>query len=86
MQTLTLQLTDEQATRLQERASAQHLSVQESALQIVQQSLERTNFAYETPQSPREGWAMAFKLMHENGDDMLLIDSVFKDETFEEWK
>lgn len=29
---------------------------------------------------PREGWDQAFKEMHENGDDELLIDDVFLDE------
>jgi antitoxin MazE len=34
---------------------------------------------------PRKGWEKAFKKMHENGDDQLLIDDVFEDENFEEW-
>ena len=29
---------------------------------------------------PRKGWDDAFKLMHINGDDELLIDDVFLDE------
>ncbi len=33
----------------------------------------------------RKGWEKAFKKMHENGDDQLLIDDVFEDESFEEW-
>ena len=33
----------------------------------------------------REGWDEAFALMHANGDDRLLIDDIFSDETFEEW-
>ncbi len=32
---------------------------------------------------PRAGWALAFKEMHENNDDELLIDDVFEDEHFE---
>jgi len=36
--------------------------------------------------NPRAKWAEAFKAMAENGDDQLLIDSVFEDETFEEWE
>jgi antitoxin MazE len=32
----------------------------------------------------REGWNEAFQQMHGNGDDQLLIDDVFADETFEE--
>jgi antitoxin MazE len=35
---------------------------------------------------PRKGWEAAFKEMHENGDDKLLMDDVFEDETFDEWK
>ncbi|MBS1756729.1 MAG: AbrB/MazE/SpoVT family DNA-binding domain-containing protein [Bacteroidetes bacterium] len=34
---------------------------------------------------PRKGWEKAFKKMHENGDDQLLINDVFEDENFEEW-
>ncbi len=32
--------------------------------------------------TPREGWADAFKNMHENGDDELLVPDVFEDEVF----
>ena len=31
---------------------------------------------------PRNNWEGAFKKMHENGDDQLLIDDVFQDENF----
>ena len=34
---------------------------------------------------PRKGWEKAFKKMHENKDDQLLMDDVFEDENFEEW-
>ncbi len=34
---------------------------------------------------PRKGWEKAFKKMHENGDDKLLISDVFDDENFDEW-
>ena len=34
---------------------------------------------------PRKNWEKAFKKMHENNDDQLLIDDVFEDEDFEEW-
>ena len=36
--------------------------------------------------NPREGWDSAFKKMHEDGDDELLIDDIFEDENIEEWK
>ena len=34
---------------------------------------------------PRSGWENAFKKMHENGEDGLLIDDFFEDENLEEW-
>lgn len=34
---------------------------------------------------PRQSWEQAFKKMHEQGDDRLLIDDVFEGENFEEW-
>ncbi|WP_026950559.1 AbrB/MazE/SpoVT family DNA-binding domain-containing protein [Algoriphagus mannitolivorans] len=36
--------------------------------------------------APREGWEEAFKKMHEEGDDQLMIPDVFEDEEPEEWK
>lgn len=36
-------------------------------------------------QNPREGWDEAFKQMHENGDDELLIPDIFEDEDLSEW-
>ena len=35
---------------------------------------------------PRKGWDKAFKDMHKNGDDELLIDDLFEDENLDEWK
>ena len=35
---------------------------------------------------PRKDWDKAFQKMHENGDDQLLINDVFDDENFDEWK
>lgn len=34
---------------------------------------------------PRKNWELAFKKMHENGDDQLLMPDVFEDESFDEW-
>jgi len=33
---------------------------------------------------PRSGWDLAFKQLHECGDDALLIADVFEDENFDE--
>ena len=35
---------------------------------------------------PRKGWEKAFKEMNENGDDKLLINDIFNEESLEEWK
>ncbi len=34
---------------------------------------------------PRKDWENAFKIMHQSGDDSLLINDVFIDENLEEW-
>ncbi|MEP7266635.1 MAG: AbrB/MazE/SpoVT family DNA-binding domain-containing protein [Saprospiraceae bacterium] len=46
--------------------------------------LEEDYIILKAKRKPREGWEQAFKQMHENGDDRLLIDDVFEDEIFEE--
>lgn len=35
--------------------------------------------------TPRKGWEKAFKKMHENGEDSLLMGDFFEDENLEEW-
>ncbi len=35
---------------------------------------------------PRNGWEKAFMEMRANNDDHLLMDDLFEDENFEEWK
>ncbi len=47
--------------------------------------LEKGYIILKPKTSPRKGWDKAFKKMHENGDDKLLMADVFKDENFEEW-
>jgi antitoxin MazE len=48
--------------------------------------LEKGQIILKPIEHPRKGWDTAFKKMHENGDDHLLLDDVFDDENFEEWK
>jgi antitoxin MazE len=48
--------------------------------------LEKGYIILKPKQEPRSGWEKAFKKMHENGDDNLLMDDLFDDETLEEWK
>ncbi len=47
--------------------------------------LEKGYIILKPKQEPRKGWDKAFKKMHKNGDDKLLINDVFQDENFEEW-
>jgi antitoxin MazE len=37
------------------------------------------------PNVPRQNWDIKFKQMHSEGDDLLLIDSVFEDEEILEY-
>ncbi len=48
--------------------------------------LEKGHIILRPLSTPRKGWDAAFKDMHKNGDDELLIDTVFDDESFDEWK
>lgn len=48
--------------------------------------LEKGRIILKPTSTPRKGWEKAFKQMHESGEDKLLFDDVFEDETFEEWK
>lgn len=47
--------------------------------------LEKDHIVLKPKAEPRKGWDEAFKKMSQNGDDALLMDDVFEDETFEEW-
>ena len=47
--------------------------------------LEKGKIIIEPISTPRKDWAESFKKMKENGDDRLLFNDVFEDETLEEW-
>ena len=47
--------------------------------------LEKGQIIIKAKSESRKGWDIAFKKMHENGDDKLLVDDVFTNEKFEEW-
>ncbi len=47
--------------------------------------LEKGKIIIQPLPNPRKGWEKAFKEMREKGDDRLLFDDVFEDETLEEW-
>jgi antitoxin MazE len=48
--------------------------------------LEKGQIILRPVSEPRKGWDKAFRKMHENGDDQLLLDDVFPEESFDEWK
>lgn len=48
--------------------------------------LEKSQIILRPISEPRKGWDKAFQKMHENGDDQLLMNDVFEDENFDEWK
>jgi antitoxin MazE len=48
--------------------------------------LEKGQIILRPISEPRKGWDKAFQKMHEKGDDQLLLDDVFEDENFDEWK
>lgn len=48
--------------------------------------LEKGRIILKPKSIPRKGWEKSFRQMHANGDDNLLFDDIFEDETFEERK
>ena len=48
--------------------------------------LEKGHIIIKPVTTPRRGWEKAFKEMHENQDDRLIIPDIFDDEISEEWK
>ena len=47
--------------------------------------LEQDYIIIKPIEEPRKGWDKAFKDMHENGDDSLVIQDIFDNENFQEW-
>lgn len=48
--------------------------------------LEKGQIILRPISEPRKGRDKAFQKMHKNGDDQLLINDIFDDKNFEEWK
>ena len=48
--------------------------------------LEKGQIILSPISEPRKGWDKAFQKMREHGDDQLLMNDVFEDENFDEWK
>lgn len=47
--------------------------------------LEKGYIILKPKAAARSSWEKSFKKMHESGDDKLLLNDVFEDESFEEW-
>ncbi len=47
--------------------------------------LEKGYIILKPTSTPRKGWEKAFKKMHDNGDDKILMTDIFEDENLEEW-
>ena len=48
--------------------------------------LERGRIILKPIEKPRKNWEAAFQKMHQENDDQMLMNDVFVNETFEEWK
>ncbi len=48
--------------------------------------LEKGRIILKPIDQPRKNWETAFRKMHSDNDDRLLINDVFDNESFEEWK
>lgn len=48
--------------------------------------LEKGQIVIRPLSKPRKGWDKAFMEMHAKGDDELLMDDMFEEESPEEWK
>ncbi|MCO5234862.1 MAG: AbrB/MazE/SpoVT family DNA-binding domain-containing protein [Chitinophagaceae bacterium] len=53
---------------------------------VLELILEKGRIILKPKSVPRKDWEKSFKQMHESGDDKMLIDDIFEDEAFEEWK
>ncbi|MBP1541962.1 MAG: hypothetical protein ILA25_07305 [Prevotella sp.] len=69
------------------------LSMKQSSLDLINQIDEKNTTLLEkvwvflsanVKQNPRQGWALAAKQAHENGDDAMLMSDVFDDEKLED--
>jgi hypothetical protein len=52
---------------------------------IEEHTKEFSNEDLKNESAARKGWEKAFKKMHENGDDQLLMADVFEDEKFDKY-
>jgi antitoxin MazE len=51
----------------------------------IELTLEEDHIKLKPVLCPRKDWEISFKEMNKNGDDELLVDEIFEDESWEEW-
>ncbi|MCA0425885.1 MAG: AbrB/MazE/SpoVT family DNA-binding domain-containing protein [Bacteroidetes bacterium] len=78
MKTSLIQIGYSKGIRL-EKAILEQYHIQDE----VELVLEKEYMILKPVKTPRKDWENAFKEMHENGDDKLLIADVFEDESLE---
>ena len=84
---LTIRVTEDFAETLKSYAKERYMSQAILIEYLVRKEIDKPNsFITKSIENTRKDWESAFKEMHENGDDKLLIDDVFNDENFDEWK
>lgn len=52
----------------------------------VEMILDKGHIIIKPLSRPRKGWDKAFKEMHANGGDKLIMPDIFEEENLEEWK
>ncbi len=52
---------------------------------MVELIMEKDHIILKAQAPVRAGWEKSFKKMHQNKEDILLMNDVFDDENFEEW-
>jgi antitoxin MazE len=52
----------------------------------VEMILENGYIILKPKATPRKNWDQAFEKMNKNGDDKALMNDIFDDENFDEWK
>jgi antitoxin MazE len=52
----------------------------------VEMILENGYIILKPKATPRNNWEVAFEKMNKNGDDKALMNDIFEDENFDEWK
>jgi antitoxin MazE len=78
MQTSIIQIGNSKGIRLNKMLLEKY-AIQDK----VELILEEDCIIIKPVRTPRQGWDEAFKEMHANGDDQLLIDDVFEDENWD---